>query len=155
MDGGVLVWLCREQDTQCDKSFFKVVLQMLWLITILWGILYSFNTSWQNEILHFLVWLFRRQLFRSSHFSFWFLVTFGNGFTKIRKHYIIFVYILDKTEKKENHTIKGTKIPKNKRQKYGMNKTQDSKVEFVIKQGCYFRREHLELLDDLFCLGSW
>ena len=61
MDGGVLVWLCREQDIQCDKNIFKVVFQMLQFITILWGILYSFHTStsWQNEILYFLVGLFK------------------------------------------------------------------------------------------------
>ena len=38
-------------------------------------------------------------------FRFWFLVTFGNEITKIRKYYGIFVYILqgkmDKTEKME------------------------------------------------------
>ena len=38
-------------------------------------------------------------------FCFWFLVTFGNEVTKIRKYYVIFVYILQgkmgKTEKKE------------------------------------------------------
>ena len=62
-------------------------------------------------------------------FRFWFLVTFGDQLTKIRKYYVIFVYILQgkmgKTEKKrkENHTTKVTKIPKTKRQKYGMNKT--------------------------------
>ena len=42
-----------------------------------------------------------RILFRSSRFSF--LVTFGNEVSKIRKYYVIFVYILqgkmDKTEK--------------------------------------------------------
>ena len=64
-------------------------------------------------------------LFRSSHFSF--LVTFGDEVTKIRKYYVIFVYILQgkmgETEKKrkENHATKVTKIPKTKRQKYGMN----------------------------------
>ena len=66
-------------------------------------------------------------MFRSSHFSF--LVTFGDKVTKIRKYYLIFVYILQgkmrKTEKiqKENHATKVTKIPKTKRQKYGMNET--------------------------------
>ena len=57
-------------------------------------------------------------MFRSSHF--WFLVTFGDEVTKIRKYYIIFVYILQgkmgKTEKKrkENHTTKVTKNQKAK-----------------------------------------
>ena len=69
-------------------------------------------------------------LFHSSHFSF--LVTFGNEVTKIRKYYVIFVYILQgkmgKTEKnwKENHTTKVTKIPKTKRRKYRMNETKIS-----------------------------
>jgi len=72
--------------------------------------------------------------FSSSHdlffpFFVWFLVTFGNEVTKIRKCYIVFVYILQgkmgKTEKKlkENHATKVTKIPKTKRRKYGMNET--------------------------------
>ena len=49
-------------------------------------------------------------MFRS--FRFWFLVTFGNKVTNIRKHYVIFVYILQgntgKTEKnwKENLALK-------------------------------------------------
>ena len=66
-------------------------------------------------------------MFRSFHFSF--LVTFGDQVTKIQKHYVIFVYILQgkvgKTEKnrKENHVTKVTKIPKTKRRKYGMNET--------------------------------
>ena len=59
-------------------------------------------------------------------FRFLFLVTFGNEVTKIRKYYVIFVYILQgKMEKnqKENHATKVTKISKTKRRKYGMNKT--------------------------------
>ena len=58
-----------------------------------------------------------------------FLVTFGDEVTKIRKYYIIFVYIsqgkMGKTEKKrkENHETKVTKILKTKRRKYGMNET--------------------------------
>ena len=49
------------------------------------------------------------------------MVTFGDEVTKIRKHYIIFVYILQgkmgKTEKKqkENHATKVTKKPKRER----------------------------------------
>ena len=62
-------------------------------------------------------------------FWFWFLVTFGGEVTKLQKYYLIFAYIFqgkkDKTEKnwKENHATKVNKIPKTKRQKYGMNKT--------------------------------
>ena len=57
--------------------------------------------------------------FRLFHFSF--LVTFGDEVTKIRKYYVIFVYILQgkmgKTQKKqkENHATKVIKIPKTKR----------------------------------------
>ena len=44
-------------------------------------------------------------MFRSSHFSFLVLVTFGDEVTKIQKYYVTFVYILQgkmgKTEKKE------------------------------------------------------
>ena len=63
-------------------------------------------------------------------FHFWFLVTLGKEVTKIRKYYVIFIYILQgkmgKTEKrKENHATKVTKISKTKRQKYGMKKTFD------------------------------
>ena len=70
--------------------------------------------------------------FVHSIFRFWFLVTFGDEITKIRKYYIIFVYILQgkmgKTEKirKKNHATKVTKIPKTKRRKYGMNETKMS-----------------------------
>ena len=76
-------------------------------------------------------------MFRSSHF--WFLVTFGDEVMKIRKYYVIFVYILKgkmgKTEKKwkENHTTKVTKIAKTKRRKYGMNET------FVIFSLFFFK----------------
>ena len=52
---------------------------------------------------------------------FWFLVSFSNKVMKIRKYYVIFVYILQgkmgKVEK--NHPTKVTKIPKAKRRKYG------------------------------------
>ena len=57
-------------------------------------------------------------MFRSSHFLF--LVTFGDEVMKIRKYYVIFVYILQgkmgKMEKKrkENHATEMTKIPKTK-----------------------------------------
>ena len=66
---------------------------------------------------------FHRHLFRSPIFRFLFLAT------KLRKYYVIFVYILQgkmgKMEKprKENHATKVIKIPKTKRWKYGMNKT--------------------------------
>ena len=57
-------------------------------------------------------------------FGYWSLLA-----TKLRKYYVIFVYILQgkigKTEKnwKENHATKVNKIPKTKRRKYGMNET--------------------------------
>ena len=66
-------------------------------------------------------------MFCSFHFGF--LVTFGDEVSKIRKYYVIFVYILQgkmgkiEIKWKENHATKLTKIPKIKRQKYGMNKT--------------------------------
>ena len=50
---------------------------------------------------------------------------------KMRKYYVIFVYILQgkmgKTGKKqkENDATKATKIAKTKTRKYGMNKTND------------------------------
>ena len=62
-------------------------------------------------------------------FLFWFLVTFGNEVMKITKYYVTFVYILQSKmgqtgkKRKENHATKVTKIPKTKRQKYGMNET--------------------------------
>ena len=58
-------------------------------------------------------------------FCFWVLVTFGDEDMKIRKYYVIFVYILQgkmgKTEKnwKENHATKVNKIPKTQRQNMG------------------------------------
>ena len=49
---------------------------------------------------------------RSSHFRFWFLVTFGDEVMKIQKYYVIFVYILQgkvcKMEKRDY--TKKTKI---------------------------------------------
>ena len=61
-------------------------------------------------------------------FRFWLLVTFGDEVTKIRKCYVIFVYILQgkmgkmvKT-RKENHATKVTKIPKTKRKNMGWTK---------------------------------
>ena len=56
-----------------------------------------------------------------------FLVILGDEVTKIQKYYVIFVYILQdkmgKMEIKENYSTKVTKIPKTKRQKFGMNET--------------------------------
>ena len=73
--------------------------------------------------------------FISSIFGFWFLVTFGDEVIKIRKYYVIFVYILQgkmgKTKKK-NHTTKVTKIPKTKGRKYGMNETLVSVTNFFF-----------------------
>ena len=67
--------------------------------------------------------------YRSNVSSIRSLVIFGDEVTKIGKYYVIFVYILHgkmgETEKnrKENLATKVTKIPKIKRQKYGMNET--------------------------------
>ena len=74
-------------------------------------------------------------MFRSSHFSFWFLVTFGNEVTKIQNYCVFFVYPLQgkmvKTEKngKRNHATKVTKITKTKRQKHGMNEKLEESCE--------------------------
>ena len=61
-------------------------------------------------------------------------VTFGDKVAKIQKYCVIFLYILQgnmgKTEKLErNHA---TKIPKTKRQKYGMNETLNNNVQFRV-----------------------
>ena len=61
-----------------------------------------------------------------SIFRFSISVSFGDEVMKIRKYYVIFVYILQgKMEKngKDNHKTKVTKIPKSNRRKYGMNET--------------------------------
>ena len=56
---------------------------------------------------------------------------------KMRKYYVIFVYILQgkmgETEKhrKVNHTTKVTIIPKTRRRKYGMNKT------IIVEEGSF------------------
>ena len=61
-------------------------------------------------------------------FRFWFLVTFGDEITKIQKHYIIFVYILqgkmDKTEKngKKTTQLKWPKYQKPKDENMGWTK---------------------------------
>ena len=55
-------------------------------------------------------------------FHFWFLVTFGDKVLKIRKYYVICVYVLQgkmgktwrREKRKENHGTKVTKIPKKK-----------------------------------------
>ena len=63
-------------------------------------------------------------MFRSSHFSFLVLVTFGNEVTKIRKYYVIFVYILQgkmgKTEKngKKITQLKWPKYQKPRRKQW-------------------------------------
>ena len=60
-------------------------------------------------------------------FLFPFLVTFGDKVMKIQKYSVIFVYILQgkmgkmEKDREENHATNATKIPKTKRQKYGMN----------------------------------
>ena len=66
-------------------------------------------------------------------FCFWFLVTFGDLVTKMKKilHNLCLHFAMqdgqDRKKRKENHTTKVTKIPKTKRQKYGMNETQVKK----------------------------
>ena len=69
-------------------------------------------------------------MFRSSHFSFWFLVTFGNEVTKIRKYYVLNLRShfarqdgQDGKKWKENHATRVTKIPKTRRRKYGLYET--------------------------------
>jgi len=78
-------------------------------------------------------------------FCFWCLDTFGDEVTKIRKHYVIFVYILQgKMEKKrkENHVTKVTKIPKTKIRKYGMNKKQNK----IKNQSCISTEKSIKSL---------
>ena len=65
-------------------------------------------------------------MFRSSHFLFLVFVTFGNQVTKILRNLCLHFVRQDGQDKKkgkENHTTKVTKIPKTKRQIYGMNET--------------------------------
>ena len=70
-------------------------------------------------------------------FGFWSLLE-----TKFRKYDIIFVYILQgkmgrtEKERKENHATKVTKIPKTKRQKYGMNKTKQVFIFVTSNRTC-------------------
>ena len=64
--------------------------------------------------------------FWSSHFWFWFLVTFGDQVTKILRNLCLHFARQDGQEgkkRKENHLTKLTKIPKTKKRKYGMNET--------------------------------
>ena len=68
------------------------------------------------------------QCFFSFHF--WFLVTFGNKVTKILRN--LCLHFARKKKWKENHATKVTKIPKTKRQKYGMNKTKINKNEMTV-----------------------
>ena len=59
-------------------------------------------------------------------FVFGFLVTFGNKVTKILRNLCLHFARQDGQNGKkwkENHATKVTKIPKTKRQKYGMNET--------------------------------
>ena len=59
-------------------------------------------------------------------FRFWFFVTFGNEDTKILRNLCLHFVKQDGQDGKkwkENHATKVTKLPKTKRQKYGMNKT--------------------------------
>ena len=97
-------------------------------------------------------------MFCSSHFCFWFLVTFGDKVQKTRKYYVIFVYILQgkigKTEKnrKENHATEVTKISKTNWQKYGMNKTQV--LENIKRQNstlCIFMHCCIRIYDEMLC----
>ena len=69
-------------------------------------------------------------------FRFLFWVTFGDEVTKVRNYYVIFVYNWQgKMEKnqKENRATKVTKIPKNKRQKYGMNEAYHEILIITVK----------------------
>ena len=63
-------------------------------------------------------------MFHSFHFSF---LVFGHEYTKILHNLCIHFTRQDgqdgKKTKKENHTTKVIKMPKTKRQKYGMNET--------------------------------
>ena len=65
-------------------------------------------------------------MFRSSHFSF---LVFGHFWgrsyenTKILRNLCLHFARQDGKKRKENQATKVTKIPKTKRQKYGMNET--------------------------------
>ena len=59
-------------------------------------------------------------------FLFLFLVTFDDEVTKILRNLCLHFARQDEQDgkkRKENHSTKVTKIPKTKRQKYGMNET--------------------------------
>ena len=83
--------------------------------------------------------IFHNYCFVHPIFCFWFFVTIGHEVTKIRKYYIIFVYLLQgkmgKKEKnrKENHATKVAKIPKTKRRKCGMNDTLITSAIYMTK----------------------
>ena len=68
-------------------------------------------------------------------FIFWFLVTFGDEVTKLQKHYVIYVYLLqgkiEKNGKKIKH-LKRPKYQKPKRRKFGI-KTQTNKILKTLK----------------------
>ena len=64
-------------------------------------------------------------MFRSSHFCFWFMVTFGNEVTKILRNLCLHFARQDGQDGKngkKNQATTVTKIPKTKR-RYGMNET--------------------------------
>ena len=66
-------------------------------------------------------------MFRSSHFSFSFLVTFFDEVTKILLNLCLHFARQeghDRKKWKENHATKVAKLPKTKTRKYGMNKTE-------------------------------
>ena len=74
-------------------------------------------------------------------FRFWFLVTFGNEVTKIRKYYVIFVYILQgkmgKTEKngKKITQLKWPKYQKPKNENMGWTKQSFLASQKITKFG--------------------
>ena len=80
---------------------------------------FSSNYKVNQEVLNNCVLCFFHPIFR-----FWFLVTFGDKVMKILPNFCLHSARQDGQDgkkQKENHAIKVTKIPKTKRQKYGMN----------------------------------
>ena len=75
---------------------------------------------------------------------------------KLWKYFIIVVYILHgkvgKTEKnrKENHASKVTKIPKTKRQKYGMNQILATSKVLIFQEGRKKVERNLSIIFDIF-----
>ena len=121
-----------------DGNWFHVQMMQSRSLYILWMWFYFLESSFPNnqqtcqnngveicsDVGFYFSCKFSQHLcFVHPIFCFLFLVTFGDEVTKIRKYYVIFVYILQgkmgKTEKrKENHATEVTK-----RQKYGRNET--------------------------------